>query len=286
MNRLTTTAPAIVCSAMLRSCFWNTWILAGLFFLTGCDKDAANSASGEARDLKEVRQTGILKWGSDEAGGAPYEFRDPSNPAKRVGFEVEIMDEIAKRMKVKIEFVQNDWGTLIPALNRGDFDIAMAGIEITDDRKDVVLFSKPYYIYTQQLVVRTDDKSINSLADCKGKRVGTLNNTAAERILKATPGVEIASYDDNVRPYEDLAIGRVDAVLLDLPIANHYAKPNAKLRFAGEPFGEGMYAICIRKNAKGLKGAIDAALDGMKEDGTLKKILEKWDLWNSAQTKL
>jgi polar amino acid transport system substrate-binding protein len=283
---LTTMALPIVSCAMRKFALYCTCVTVALAFVAGCAKDSGDSASGAIRDLKEVRQSGVLKWGSDEAGGAPYEFRDPSNPSQRVGFEVEIMDEIAKRMKVKIEFVQNDWGTLIPALNRGDFDVAMAGIEVTDDRKDVVLFSKPYYIYTQQLVVRADDKSINSLADCKGKKVGTLNNTAAERILKATPGVEIASYDDNVRPYEDCEIGRIDAVLLDLPIANHYAKPKAKLRFAGEPFGEGMYAICIRKECKAIKGAIDAALDEMKADGTLQKILEKWSLWNSAQSKL
>ena len=96
----------------------------------------------------------------------------------------------------------------------------------------------------------------------------------------------MASYDDNVRPYDDLEIGRVDAVLLDLPIAVYHAKKRAKLRFVGEPFGEGLYAIAIRKNSPELLAAVDAALGDMIRDGSLKAILDKWGLWNGAQEKL
>jgi len=240
----------------------------------------------ESRDLEQIKAAGVLRWGSDEAGGAPYEFRDPKDPSRRVGFEVDLAEEIGKRLGLQIEFVQTDWAVLIPALRRGDFDIAMSGIEITPDRREVVDFVGPYYIYLQQLVVRADDTRTSSLADLRGKKVGTLNNTAAERILKATPGIEVVSYDDNVRPYDDLVIGRIDGVLLDLPIALYYAKPNSRLRFAGEPFGEGEYGIAVRKESPKLREALQKVLIDMIHDGTLRRILEKWNLWNSAQEKL
>lgn len=267
---------------MFRTCICGL-LLAVIVF--GCSR--SNEGSRADRDLRDIRQSGILKWGSDEAGGAPYEFRDANNTSQRIGFEVEIADELVKRMKLRLEFVQTDWAALVPALERRDFDMAMAGIEVTEDRKQVVSFTKPYYIYRQQLVTTAENKAINSLTDCKGKKVGTLNNTAAERILRATPGIgEVVTYDDNVRPYEDCIIGRIDAVLLDLPIALYNAKDNVKLRFAGEPFGEGYYAIAVRKTSPGLLRALDQELDAMIKDGTLKRILEKWKLWDEKQALL
>src|SRR5690606_34129780 len=120
-----------------------------LLILPGCD---SGTPSGQAKD--------VIRWGSDEAGGAPYEFRDPANPEKRIGFEVEIADEISSRTGKRIEFVQAQWDTLIEGLKRSDFDMAMAGIEITPERQGEVDFTRPYYVYTQQLVVRADQKDV------------------------------------------------------------------------------------------------------------------------------
>jgi polar amino acid transport system substrate-binding protein len=251
-----------------------------LLFAVGCQRQA------RVRDWEEIRASGVIRWGSDEAGGAPFEFRNPQNTEERIGFEVEIADELARRLGVKLEFVQVDWAMLLSALERGDCDFVMSGIEITEDRKQVVDFCNPYYVYSQQLVVRADDTQTSSLQDLVGKRVGTLNNTAAERILKATPGIEVVSYDDNVRPYDDLAIGRLDGVLLDYPIALYYAKPNPKLRFAGEPFGDGFYGIAVSKSSPKLRDELDRVLAEMRRDGTLERILKKWGLWNDKQRTL
>lgn len=226
-----------------------------------------------------------IRWGGDESGGAPYEFRDPKAPENRIGCEVEIADEISSRTGRKVEFVQALWETLVPGLRRGDFDMAMAAIEVTDERKAEVEFARPYYIYTQQLAVRAEENAIKALADCKGRKVGTLNASAAERILKKTDGVEVVGYDDNTRPYEDLALGRVDAVLLDLPIAVYYAKPNPKLKFVGEPFAPGEYAMAFRKGDP-LRAEVDKVVADMISDGTLKRIYTKWGLWNDAQAGL
>jgi polar amino acid transport system substrate-binding protein len=261
------------------------WALGSiLIVLSVCLASCGHKA--KVLDLDEIQASGVLRWGSDEAGGAPYEFRDPNNPSQRIGFEVDIAEELGRRMGLKIEFVQTDWAVLIPALQRGDFDFAMSGIEMTPERKQVVDFVGPYYVYLQQLVVRADDTKTSSLHDLVGKKVGTLNNTAAERILQATPGIVVVSYDDNVRPYDDLAIGRIDGVLLDLPIALYYAKPNPKLHFAGPPFGEGYYGIAVNKKSPKLRDALQRVLDEMIRDGTLRRILEKWELWNDAQTSL
>lgn len=97
--------------------------------------------------LEKIRKRGYLLWGADAEGGAPYIFPDPRDPATMIGFEVEIADAIAGELGVKARHSQHAWDSLIPALERGDFDIAMNGIEITPRRGEKVLFSQPYYIH-------------------------------------------------------------------------------------------------------------------------------------------
>jgi hypothetical protein len=93
-------------------------------------------------------------------------------------------------------------------------------------------------------------------------------------------------YDGVVEPYRDLVLGRVDAVLLDLPIAIYYARPNQDLRFTGPPIARGYYAIAFRKDETELKATIDAALNRLIRDGRLRAILETWGLWDEAQEAL
>ena len=116
--------------------------------------------SNAADSIEEIHERGYLLWGSDAQGGAPYIFPDPKAPSKLIGFEVDLADEIAKELGVKARQAQNAWDSLIPAMMRGDSDIAMNGIEITPQRENEVLFSRPYYIYTEQLVVRKDEETV------------------------------------------------------------------------------------------------------------------------------
>lgn len=239
-----------------------------------------------ADTLDAVKKRGYLLWGSDAEGGAPYVFPDPKNPSRLIGFEVDLADAIAEELGVKARQSQNAWDSLIPALERGDFDIAMNGIEITPARKQRVLFSVPYYIYAEQLVVRTEETRIKNTADLKGRKVGTLSGTAALTILDNTGGIDVKIYSGQVEPYEDLAIGRIDAVLLDLPIAAYYARPNPKLKYAGNPVGEGFYAVALRKSDAGLRNRIDGILAMLMRSGKLRRIYEKWGIWNGTQEKL
>lgn len=236
--------------------------------------------------LDKITKRGFLLWGADAEGGAPYVFPDPKDPAKLVGFEVDLADAIARELGVTAKQSQNAWESLIPALERGDFDIAMNGIEITAPREEKVLFSRPYYIYTEQLVVRKDDPAIKGIHDIRGKKVGTLSGAVAQDILMKMGGVDVKIYSGQVEPYEDLALGRLDAVLLDLPIAAYYGKPNPKLKYAGPPVGEGSYGIAMRKGDRELKKRVDEVLVKLSKTGELKRIYEKWDLWNDAQEKL
>ena len=236
--------------------------------------------------LEEIRKRGYLRWGSDAEGGAPYIFPDPKDPTRLIGFEVELAEAIARELGVAARQAQNAWDSLIPGLQRGDYDIAMNGIEITPQRRQEVLFSMPYYVYTEQLVVRKDDKRIQGVGDLRGLKAGTLSGTVAQDILMGLGGVDVKIYSGQVEPYEDLGIGRIDAVLLDLPIAAYYGKPNPKLRYAGRPVGEGFYGIALRKGDADLQQAIDGILAKLLISGELKRIYEKWDLWNEAQEKL
>ncbi|MBI4379017.1 MAG: ABC transporter permease subunit [Nitrospinae bacterium] len=236
--------------------------------------------------LEKIKLHGEIVWGSDAEGGAPYVFPAPENPARLIGFEVDLMEAIARELDVKQRQFQNAWDNLVPAIERGDIDIAMNGIEITPERRERVIFSSPYYIFSEQLVVRADEKGIQGLSNLKGKNVGTLSGSVAQRILEDAGGVNIKMYSGQVEPYKDLSIGRIDAVLLDLPIAVYYAKPNPVFKFAGEPIGEGYYSIAIRKGDMRLAEEINKILNKLLRNGEIKGIYEKWGLWNSSQEKL
>ena len=121
--------------------------------------------------LARVKASGVLRWGADVQGGAPYIYEDPDHPEKLRGFEVELAEALATELGVKAEFVQNDWSALIPSLERGTFDIAMNGVEVTPARVGRVLFTRPYYVFASRLMARRDDPSVVAELDSlKGKR--------------------------------------------------------------------------------------------------------------------
>lgn len=229
-----------------------------------------------------------LKWGADAEGGAPYIFKDPEHPDQNIGFEVDLIEALSKQLQRKIVFEQYRYESLISGLQRGDIDLAMNGLEITPDRREAVRFSRPYYLFQQQLVSRVGESRFANLKDLEQQKklvVGTLEETAAERMLDDL-GIEKRIYDGQLEPYQDLELGRIDAVLLDLPIAAYYAKRNPKLKFLGEAAGDGYYAIAFPKGNDALAEQFDDALRQLIERGELKRIYEKWNLWNDRQKDL
>ena len=113
--------------------------------------------------LEKIKSSGVLTWGFDAEGGAPYVFHDLKHSSKLIGFEVELVEAIARELGVKVQCFQNVWDSILLSLQRGDFDIALNGIEITPVREQSVLFTRPYYVYAEQIVVRAADNRINSI---------------------------------------------------------------------------------------------------------------------------
>lgn len=219
----------------------------------------------------------ILRWAADPDSNAPYAFYSAQN--KLTGFEYEIINALAEEMGRKAVFTPNNWDGLIPGLGRDLYDVVICGIEITPDKAAEVLFSNPYYVTFEQLVVNKGTPPITSLDQLRGKQIGTLGQTAAQTMLERTPGVQVKTYDEEVNAYADVANGRLFGVLLDYPIAKYYATPNPNLQFTGPPFGQIEYGIAMRKGNTELRDELNAALQRLVESGKMRDILSKWGLW-------
>src|SRR5437870_6603997 len=136
-----------------------------------------------------------LVWAADAEGGAPYSFRDPRNPSRIIGFEVDLADALAARMGRTARFIQNQWDGLVPGLERNEYDVVINGLEITPERAEKINFSKPYFYSTLTMTTRLDDVRIRTPQDLRGLTAGTLKVTFAERYLQNLGGVSILSYD-------------------------------------------------------------------------------------------
>src|SRR5262245_33609384 len=150
--------------------------------------------------LDRIRARGELTWGADEQGGEPFVFEDAGRGGALVGFEVDLADTLARALGVRARFVQNDWSTLIPSLERGTFDIALNGIEVTPALTARIAFSRPYYRFTEQLVARRGDARVRDLASTRGLRVGTLNGSLSWHLAKDA-GADAVPYEGVDEPF-------------------------------------------------------------------------------------
>src|SRR5262249_13685536 len=131
--------------------------------------------------LSGVRARRELRWGADAQGGAPYVFQDPMDPSHLVGFEVDLAEALAKKLAARARPVQGQWDSLLDLLARGDFDVALNGIELAEEKRRVAELSRPYYAAAERITVRRGDKSApSSLEMLAGRRVGTLPGSLAE----------------------------------------------------------------------------------------------------------
>ncbi len=266
-----------------------TWFTAAVLVgAAGCGSGHSGGGAKHAEDpsLERVKKAGVLVWGADVIGGIPYAFEDPKHPGTYIGFEVDIAREVAAQLGVKSRLAIRAWDTLIPELQKGSFDMAMNGIEDTPDRAAIVAFSTPYFVYSQQLTVREGTSGVSGLGDLKGKTVATLSGTAAEDILRRTSGIKVVTHPEIIYSYRDLQSSRVDAVLLDSPIAAAYGASNPKLKNVGESFDEGQYVAAFRKEDQSLRLAVNAALETLKREGKLKAIYAKWGILDKHQARI
>jgi polar amino acid transport system substrate-binding protein len=247
----------------------------------------AQGPSAQEDALERARKRGKLLWGADLEGGAPFVFANPEEPEKIIGFEVDIANELGKELGIPVEHHQLQWVSIYDDVRRGAVDFGMNGLEVTEQTRQMGDFTRPYYIFSEQLVVRATEANIQGLSDLAGREAGTLEGTLAERMLTEA-GATVHAYGGQIEPYEDLELGRVDAVLLDLPITKYYAHPRQRpsLRWVGPPVGRGQYAIVCQPGQDRLRAALDAALATMTRDGRLATILRRWDLWDEKQWSL
>lgn len=278
------------------------------FLLAACagnvSTPASTSSSSPAKVPSEgLKTSGLLQWGAEYTSGAPYIFKDPNDPSKLIGFEVEIADAIAKLMGISQSHVQTAYAQLAASLLSNKFDMVMNGWEITEDRQKTELFSQPYYRYGQQIVVRADDPRFSSatttsdftLGNMKGLTVGTGAGFKAEEILKSDSKIKTKAYEGNL-PFDDVKQKKLDAMMVDLPIVAYYVlgsgpggTADQTLKLAGKPIFPSNYVVGFNKNspqAKTLSSEINQAFDILKKDGTLKGIYQRWQMWNDQQAEI
>jgi polar amino acid transport system substrate-binding protein len=231
-----------------------------------------------------------LRWGGDPEGGAPFVEASASDPSQLVGFDVEIAELIAQGLNRQPQFVLIAFTSIDQSIARGDAEIGLSGIEDTPARRSALASTIPYYAFREVLAVRDADAArYHALRDLAGRRVGTLGGTIAYEILlraEREHGLTAVSYDDDVHPYSDLVLGRLDAVLLDNVLAERRQKVLPGFAIQPDSVATGHYVGVLSPANAPLRDAIDEILKGAMRDGSLERIFRKWEVWNDDQPPL
>ena len=243
-----------------------------------------------AAPLAWAGQPREFRWAGDPEGGAPYVEASPTDPNTLVGFDVEIAELIARGLKRAPRFVLVQFSSIDQSIARGDAEIGLSGIEDTPARRAALSATIPYYEFREVLAVRDSDASrYRTLADLSGHKVATLGGTIAYEILlraQRDHGVTPESYEDDVHPYSDLVLGRVDAVLLDNIIAERRKKAVPGYTVQPESAATSHYVGVLSAGNAPLRDQVNEILRGAMRDGTLERILKKWNVWNDDQAPL
>jgi polar amino acid transport system substrate-binding protein len=226
-------------------------------------------------------------WAGDAEGGAPYVEADPTDPTRVVGFDADIAALIARGLGREPRFVEVAFAQIDQSIARGDAEIGLSGIEDTPARRATYAVTLPYYQFREVLSVRSADAGqFRTLADLRGRRVGTLAGTIAYEILLAAErehGIVTVSYEDDVHPYSDLLIGRLDAVLLDNVLADRRARTTPGFVTQPEPVATSHYVGVLAPGNAALRDRINDILKASMKDGRLESIFRKWKVWNEDQ---
>ena len=240
---------------------------------------AQGSKDGSAdKSLQAVIDKGTFVLGLDDSF-PPMGFRDEDGEI--VGFDIDVAKEVAKRLGVELVAQPIDWNAKEQELATGNIDCIWNGFTVTPERERVMTFSMPYVRNAQVVVVR-GDSPVGTLEDLKGGSVGVQAGSSAQSAIEDTPGFaeslgEIIEFKENLTALMDLEIGGVDAVVMDLLVANDNIKRSGNdFRILDESLTEEEYAIGFRKGDVALRDAVDQELLAMAEDGTLAEIAEEW----------
>ena len=210
----------------------------------------------------------------------PMGFRDEKNNI--VGFDIDMAKEAGKRLGMEVEFKPIDWGSKEAELNGKRIDALWNGMNITEKRKENILFSEPY-LDEKQLIFLPKGSSVKNLDDLKGKVVGIQSASTADEIIEANKEMkasfkEVRKYADGIAAFMDLQTGRLDAVIIDGLFGRYFiAKSPDTFLVLDKAVGEsGILGIGFRKDDKELRDKVQKVLDEMKKDGTSAKISKQW----------
>lgn len=226
--------------------------------------------------LEQIRQRGALRIGV-EGTYPPFNFQDKAG--KLVGFEVDLGEAIAKKLGVKADFQPTKWDGLLAALESGRLDVIINQVTITEARQGKYNFSQPYTLSGMQAVVRkADAEQLPTPDSLKGKKVGVgLGTNYEEWLRKNVPQADVRVYEDDPTKNQDLAVGRLDAVLVDrLAALYQVAQGNNRFALGGPAFSRQTAGIPTRKSDTALLAELNKALDELRTDGTLSAISTKW----------
>ncbi|MCK2185015.1 transporter substrate-binding domain-containing protein [Halomonas getboli] len=208
----------------------------------------------------------------------PFEMMDQDS-GQMVGFDMDIVAEVAKRAGFDYNLRTMDFNGIIPAVQTGNVDIAIAGITITDERAEIVDFSDPYYDSGLRLLVNADDDSIQSIEDLEGKSVGTKIGSTSYDYLQEHLGdnADITPYPGSSDMYMALLGGSVDAVFYDAPNVGYFSQTQGegRAKVVGPLYEGQQYGIVLVKGSDWVE-PVNEALASMKEDGTYDEIHTKW----------
>lgn len=235
-------------------------------------------------------QSREFRWAGDAEGGAPFVEADPSHPDRLVGFDVDIAELLARRLNRSPRFVMVTFTSIDQSIARGDADVGLSGIEDTPARRAALAPTIPYYEFREVLSVRAADAArFDSLEALRGRSVATLSGTIAYEILLRAQrdlGITPVSYEDDVHPFSDLVLGRVDAVLLDNVLAERRRRAVPGYVVQPATVATGHYVGVLSPTNAPLRDACNEILRDAMRDGTLERIMRRWSVWNADQPAL
>lgn len=224
-----------------------------------------------------MAQTSTVNVATDPSF-VPFEMMDPES-GEMVGFDMDIINEIADRAGFEVNLTTMEFSGIIPAVQTGSQEIAIAGITITDERAQIVDFSDPYYDSGLQIIVRADNEDVSSLEDLQELTIGTKIGSTSYDFLQQELGedADITPYPGTADMYMALLGRNVDAVLYDSPNVAYFTQTRGegRTKVVGPLYEGQQYGIVFHKGSEWVEPA-NEALASMREDGTYDEIYAKW----------
>jgi polar amino acid transport system substrate-binding protein len=228
------------------------------------------SCSAKGKTLAEVKEAGKLVVATSP-DFPPFESLEGG---KVVGIEVDIMELICKDLGVELEIVQMDFDSVLIGVQSAKYDCGMSGITASDDRKENMLFTTPYYNAAQVIVVK-EGSAINGKADLEGKKVSVQTGTTAEAGC-TDAGLTVSAFAANADAKSALTTGKVDAWIVDNLTALQMVEDTDGLEILDEKMTEEPYAFAFAFGSEDLVSEIDKSLKTLIDNGTIAAIFEKY----------